>query len=179
MSGIKYAGCLGQRIYEGTICSQELRQWQMCFSGQQTNDVYVPSSIDQDEAESMASQLLTVLPLLSPTPECVDAIKPFMCLYLFGLCDAKNRLHQVSRAECVRLRDDVCAGPWKIVSDVQAGALPDCSTFEDQEIQCLGIKLCAIGSQLIEFTPYERFQMLIGRYLQMALMILHCRVHRP
>ena len=149
MSNAQYAGCLEQSIYTGTICTEELRKWQMCFSGQQTNDVYVPSSVDQDEAESMANQLLTVLPILSPRPECVADIKPFMCLRLFGSCDANNQPRQVSQAECERLRDDVCAEPWRRINSVQKGALPDCGTFEDQEIQCLGIH--AIGSWPIQF----------------------------
>ena len=91
----------------------------------------------------MANQLLTALdlPVLSASPECVTAIKPFMCLYLFGSCDTDNQLRQVSQSECMILRDDVCAVPWKTINAFQEGALPDCSTFGDQEIQCLGIQV--------------------------------------
>ena len=103
--------------------------------------MYVPSSVDQEGAESAANLLLGVLPLLSPSPECAAAIKPFMCLYLFGSCDADNQLRQVSRADCVRLRDDVCAGPWEKISVARQGALPDCNTFEDQDSQCLGMNI--------------------------------------
>ena len=134
-----YAGCFEKRIYTGTVCSEELQQWQMCFSSQQTNDVFVPSNIDQEGAEAMANQLLTGLQFFSASPECVTAIKPFMCLYLFGSCDANNQLRQVSQSECMRLRDDVCAEPWERINMFQEGALPDCSTFVDQEIECLGI----------------------------------------
>ena len=88
----------------------------------------------------MANLLVGGLPLLSPSPECAAAIKPFMCLYLFGSCDTDNQLRQVSRADCVSLRDDICAGPWERIS-MTRGVLPDCNTFEDPETQCL------LGSQ--------------------------------
>lgn len=136
-----YVGCLRQEVYQGTICSDELREWQLCFSGRQTDKVYVPSSVDQDRAESTANLLVRALPLLSPSPECAAAIKPFMCLYLFGSCDTDNQLRQVSRADCVSLRDDVCAGPWETISMTREGVLPNCNTFEDPETQCL------LGSQ--------------------------------
>ena len=144
-SYLQPAECLKQTIYQGTICIEELRRWQLCFSGQQRNDVFVSSSVDQDRAESLVGQLQAGLPLISPSPECLTAIKPFMCLYLFGSCDANNQLHKVSQTECVRLRDNICAGPWEIINRIQK--LPDCSTFEDQQTQCLGnIQLDTAGS---------------------------------
>ena len=100
--------------------------------------MYVPSGIDQSRAESMANLLVGALPLLSASPECTAAIKPFMCLYLFGSCDSDNQLRQVSQTDCVRLRDDVCVEPWKRINMVQEGALPDCRDFGDQDIQCSG-----------------------------------------
>lgn len=102
--------------------------------------MYVPSSIDQSRAEFLANLLVTALdlPRFSASPECTAAIKPFMCLYLFGSCDSDNQLRQVSQTDCVRLRDDVCAEPWKMISMVREGALPDCRDFGDQDIQCSG-----------------------------------------
>ena len=101
--------------------------------------MYVPSGIDQNRAESMANLLVGSLSLLSASPECATAIKPFMCLYLFGSCDSDNQLRQVSQANCVRLRDDVCAGPWETISMVREGVLPDCRNFREQDVQCSGI----------------------------------------
>ena len=75
-----------------------------------------------------------------------------MCLYLFGSCDANNQLHQVSQVDCVRLRDDVCAGPWEAISKARGGALPDCSAFEDQKIQCLGKQLSVMSLAHSQFS---------------------------
>ena len=125
--------------YEGQVCSDELTNWQKCFTGPQANDVQVPSDIDQMEAESLANTLLGRLPILGPSPECVAAIRPFTCLYLFGLCDTNNQLHQVSQRDCVRLRDELCPDQWATaVLFLGEEALPNCDTLVDQETQCLG-----------------------------------------
>ena len=130
----------------------------------------------------MASLLVGALPLLLPSPECTAAIEPFMCLYLFGSCDANNQLHQVSQAECVRLRDDVCAGPWETISKAREGALPDCSTFGNQEFQCLGIQLSVMSLAHSQFSFQKVIHLLqiqMGRYLQIALKTSHLHpVHR-
>ena len=132
--------CSEPTNYEGTLCSEELRQWQQCFSGVQTTDVLIPSNVDQQKAEDSASLLLSGIQFLSPSQECVAAIKPFMCLYLFGSCDYQNQLRQVSRSDCVELRDELCPDQWKAAIMLRGeGALPDCSMFEDIESQCLGM----------------------------------------
>ena len=133
--------CSEQKIYEGNICSVDLEQWRACFSGLETNFVQVPSHVNQDKAENMARSLLAGLQILSPRgQECVTAIKPFICLYLFGLCDAHNHLHQVSQADCVRIRDELCMEQWKTATMILGeGVLPDCSAFENRETQCLGM----------------------------------------
>ena len=126
--------------YTGTICSDELLQQQSCFSGLETNEILISSDVNQDTAEVRAELLLAGLQHLSPSLECVTAIKPFICLYLFGLCDASNQLRQVSWADCERIRDELCVEQWKAATTfLEEGVLPDCSTFEDHDIQCTGI----------------------------------------
>ena len=124
--------------YIGTICFNELLQQQSCFSGLETNEILISSHVNQVKAEDKAKSLLVALPILSPSQECVTAIKPFMCLYLFGLCDANNQLRQVSQTDCVRIRDELCVEQWKAATMIPGVMLPDCSTFEDHDIQCTG-----------------------------------------
>ena len=70
------------------------------------------SNTNQEEAEATVRSLQLGLCLLSPSPECEAAIKPFLCLYQFGLCDSDNQPHRGTRASCERLRDDVV--PWLV-----------------------------------------------------------------
>ena len=121
----------------GEICSEELAQWQLCFLGpQNTSDIHLPGFSDQKEIEATARQLLSIFSLLDPSPECVAAFRPFLCLEQFGLCDMSNQLHHVTQAECVRLTTDVCRREFNIAANFME--LPSCDSFKDQEIQCLG-----------------------------------------
>ena len=139
MHAYMLAACAEPRLYEQTVCFEELREWQQCFSGSQANQIYLPSSVDQTEAEERASSLLLGLSFLSPSDECVAAIKPFMCLYLFGSCDVNNQPRTVSQADCVRLRDELCTEQWIRGNEILGeGTLPDCSTFGEYDTQCVG-----------------------------------------
>ncbi len=131
------SSCDQKMVYEGQVCLSELTQWQKCFSPL-SNAVYVPSNT---EAEATASFLLSNLPLLSPSPECEVAIRPFRCLDLFGSCDADNNLHGVTQASCVRLRDDVCAQEFILAEGIVGqGVLPDCDDLLQQEEECQGTR---------------------------------------
>ena len=128
-------------VYEGQVCLSELTRWQQCFSPQ-SDTVYLPSDINQQETEATANFLLLGLLMLSPSAECEAAIKPFMCLYLFGSCDSDNQPHQVTRADCERLRDDVCSEELVLAVDLLGeGVLPNCDDLQDlqQEEECQGI----------------------------------------
>ena len=61
-------------------------------------------------------------------------LRPFLCLYLFGSCDSNNQSHQVTQADCERLRDDVCAREWAQAEMILGrDALPQCGDFPSQE----------------------------------------------
>ena len=129
-------------IYEGQVCLGELTRWKECFSPQ-SDRVYLPSDVNQGEAEATANVLLLGLPLLSPSPECGAAIRPFLCLYLFGSCDSVSRqLHQVTQAYCERLRDDVCTQEFVEAEELLGqGVLPNCDDLLQQEEECQSIDL--------------------------------------
>jgi hypothetical protein len=78
--------------------------------------------------------------MLSPSQECEAAIKPFLCLYLFGSCDSHNQTHQVTQVDCERLRDDVCSQELLLAVDLLGqGVLPNCDDLLQQEEECQGI----------------------------------------
>ena len=131
------SNCDQKIAYSKEICSSELQYWQQCFSQQANADIYIPSNIDPQQTEERAKSFFFGLPSLSPSPKCVDDLRPFLCLYLFGSCDSNNQSHQITQADCERLRDDVCAQEWaKAESFLGRGALPQCSDFPNQEELC-------------------------------------------
>ena len=134
------SSCDQMVIYEGQVCLSELTRWQQCFSSQ-SDAVYLPTNTNQEEAEATANLLLQGLPLLSPSPECEVAIRPFLCLYLFGSCDSDNQPHQVTQANCERLRDNVCAREFVLAERlVGQGVLPNCDDLLQQEEECQGTR---------------------------------------
>ena len=94
----------------------------------------VPLDTNLEEAEITATKLLQYLLLLSPSPECEAAIRPFLCLYMFGSCDSvNNQPHQVAQTDCVSVRDDACAHEWVLVERfLGQGILPECSKLPSQ-----------------------------------------------
>ena len=133
--------CDNWNNYTGEICFHELTRLQSCY-GSHSGMARVPLSTNQEEAEATAKRLLQGLPLLSPSPECEAAIRPFLCLYLFGSCDTDNQPHQATQADCERMRDDVCAQEWALAERLLGqGVLPDCSTLHNQEDECQGMKI--------------------------------------
>ena len=132
--------CEKWKNYTGDICFSELTELQSCYAAHKSMP-RVPHDTNQEEAEVAAKRLLQGLPLLFPSPECEAAIRPFLCLYLFGSCDSvSNQPHQITQKDCETVRDDVCAREWALGERyLGQGVLPDCSTLPSQENECQGI----------------------------------------
>ena len=61
------------------------------------------------------------------SPECEEAVLPFLCLYLFGLCDSNETLYQPSSVDCVTISTVVCAREWIAATNILGqDALPQC-----------------------------------------------------
>ena len=134
------SSCDQMTAYEGEVCLNELTQWQQCFSPQ-SDAIYIPSNINQEEAEATAQRFLLGLSLLSPSPECEAAIRPFLCLYLFGSCDSNNQTHQATKANCISLRDVVCAQEFAQAERIVGqDMLPNCDDLIQQEEECQGMR---------------------------------------
>ena len=128
--------------YSGEVCNGVLTSLQMCFSGETTPPaaLNIPGSlIDQQRGERDAMDLVNGLSILNPSPQCREAIMPFLCLFFFSLCDSSNHLHTILREDCLELRDDICAEEWSLaVGFLGAGVLPVCEELSDDADECIG-----------------------------------------
>ena len=125
--------CDDWKNYTDEVCLDELTKLQFCYASQINEPVRIPFHTNQGEAEATAQRLLLGLPLLSPSPECEAAIRPFLCLYLFGSCDSENQPHRVTQADCRRMRDDVCAREWALAETfLGQGVLPECGNLDSE-----------------------------------------------
>ena len=122
--------------YRGKTCKNVLQIQQACLTGRgDSQEVYIPQDINQEKMELQAHQLLTVgLSFLQTSAECEAAVQPFLCLYLFGLCDSgSGQVYQPSFTECVTLMTMTCAREWQVAINTQLGQtlLPSCESLPD------------------------------------------------
>lgn len=135
--------CAAPIEYMQTVCQEELKSFKTCLLEESDGESVHPLVITENKLES-AKTILSYVDgdssgLVSPV--CAAEVKPFLCLYLFGLCDAaKGVSYQPSASHCRNLRDNVCAKEWTIVSNLgqflpDIPSLPDCDTeFPDDSM---------------------------------------------
>ena len=88
--------CSSGVVYTQSACREDLLSLQGCLPDRLgSREVYI-STNDQEAVETQANNLLNNLDLLNPSPECWAAVQPFLCLYLFGLCDSCGAAYQPS-----------------------------------------------------------------------------------
>ena len=133
--------CLQAATYSGVVCRETFVSMQTCFSGDTSPPpaLNIPSLIDQEAGERDARNLVDGLFLLGPSPQCREAILPFLCLSTFMLCDSSNNLHTILRKNCLELRDNICAEEWsQAVAFLGRGVLPDCEQLPNDTDRCIG-----------------------------------------
>ncbi len=94
-------------------------------------------AVAMDDHLEEAELALSFVNLIDINPECAAEVKPFLCLYFFGLCDltAKNS-YQPSASQCRNLRDRVCKQEWTTALKFEL-ELPDCDTdFPAESVSC-------------------------------------------
>ena len=143
MTDISDDACTQVSEYSGEVCRDELTSLQICFSGV-TSPLNIPSSIDEQAGESEAVGLLNGFSFLNPSQECTEVIVPFLCLYIFNLCDSSNTLHTILRQDCLSIRDDICAKEYDLViTFLGDGVLPVCEDLPDITVECIASMLLA------------------------------------
>ena len=67
--------------------------------------------------------------MLTDSQECLQAAVPFLCHYLFPLCDnTTGELYLPTQEECLQIREQVCSREWSLAKVAGFGdQLPDCS----------------------------------------------------
>ena len=125
----------------GDVCKDALRSQQDCRPDSQgSSDIYIsPREDDQEDLEIQAELLLNGLssPLISASLECEEAVLPFLCLYLFSLCDSDGTLYQPSSMDCVTISTDVCEREWNVATMLLGqGRLPQCESLPMTSILC-------------------------------------------
>ena len=132
------SGCTNVVAYSGEICREVFSSLQTCFSGEMSTS-NIPFLVDQEAGERDTMNLVNGLSFLNPSPQCRDAIIPFLCLYIFTLCDSRNNLHTTSRDNCLELSDNICAEEWsQAVGFLGPGVLPLCEDLPDITNECIG-----------------------------------------
>ena len=125
--------CSSGVVYTQSACREDLLSLQGCLPDRLgSRDVYI-SATDQEAVEAQANNLLNNLDLLNPSPECRTAVQPFLCLYLFGLCDSRGAAYQPTFEECVLISTGVCATEWDTANSflrtLGLPSLPGCTSF--------------------------------------------------
>ena len=131
-------------MYNGSICREVLQTQQSCLTGRNdTDDVFIaadPAS-SQLAREGRATLFVGGLSRLSPSPECMRAVVPFLCLYIFPLCDNSNGLlYQPTSVQCREIIDGICANEFDTVQ-MRAGEsqLPQCQSLPETTLECDGM----------------------------------------
>ena len=111
-----------------SVCYPYLAQYKSsCIPSLMNKDgVYISSSVSLQQSESTASQLKTFQSFLSS--QCQAVALPFLCLYLFPLCDENQTTYLPSMAECISVSTDICKSEWMTAKTLVTN-LPVCSTL--------------------------------------------------
>ncbi len=96
--------------------------------------VYIPSG-QANQEDTAKNALAGVTGLLSPTPDCMDDLFPYLCLSLFGVCTASGEIVRPSSGQCERLRSDVCVTEWAR-AEAFVSSLPPEAAAQFSFLQC-------------------------------------------
>ena len=113
----------------GGVCQAELENYLLSMNYEVGDTPLV-----LNDGESVAVELVLALDnFLSPSPECREAVVPFLCLFLFGLCDTSGLSLQPTSAQCLD-RDRLCEEEWRLAAVLQD--LPDCESLPSEQVLC-------------------------------------------
>ena len=139
--------CAAPVSYAETVCQEELKSISSCLLSNGDSESVRPLIATDSNLEAARTILSYVNDDTSGivSPACAAEVKPFLCLYFFGLCDTTEGIsitYQPSASHCRDLRDSVCAKEWdtvttlsKILPDIPA--LPNCDVeFSDETVSC-------------------------------------------
>ena len=122
--------------YTGSICREVLQVQQSCLPDRNTTNtilIATDPTTRQLSKEEEAVKLIEAILSQSPTSKCVEELIPFLCFYIFPLCDSSGRLYQPSSVDCSAIvTNGTCANEIEIVTNLitedECQVLPEIST---------------------------------------------------
>ena len=113
----------------GSVCYPFLEQYKSCIPSLSSKDgVFISSTVSLIKSEATSNSAFQYQSLLSS--QCRDAALPFLCLYLFPLCDDNQTAYFPSSEQCTSISTDTCKAEWTNAKTLIAG-LPVCSVLPD------------------------------------------------
>lgn len=139
---------------KASLCYPFLTQYKTCIpSLTNKSGVYIASSVNLQQSESTATKIQIFEGLLSS--ECQKVALPFLCLYLFPLCDDKNTAYLPSMMECISISTGICNVEWNFAASYVN--LPDCSRLPNVSTACTGMLQCVCIFVIVHCIVYDRF----------------------
>ena len=132
-TGMRSMACAAPTTYRETVCQEELTSLKNCLVDDTDSSYPLVRVTDDNE---LAEEALSAVDQIA-TQACAAEVKPFLCLYFLGLCDAATELsYQPSASHCKNIRDNICMREWSLA--VAFGLdLPDCDVeFSDVSVPC-------------------------------------------
>ena len=130
-------------VYTGAVCREYLQAQQVCLTGVGDDYIFIPMREPQQELETQAMQFLADLQLLTPSENCSEAIVPFICFSIFGLCDSSTReLCLPSLNDCNVLMN-TCGPEFQrattLIANFSILQVPPCDSFPNSTLICAGM----------------------------------------
>ena len=98
-----------------------------------TSEIYVsPGDRTQEEIES----IVLIGKNLATSPECEEAVVPFLCQYFFSPCDSSGESYLPSSEECRVVSTEICPSEWQLASNLPSVSLPSCDTLPETSLSC-------------------------------------------
>ena len=144
-TGCQSMTCAAPVAYMESVCQEELKSIKDCLFSNGGGDSVHPLVATDSNLESARTILSYINDDSSGlvSPACAAEVKPFLCLYFFGLCDTTEGVsYQPSASHCRDLRDSVCASEWEAVTILgqfrpDIPTLPNCDLeFSDVTVLC-------------------------------------------
>ena len=153
--------------YRGGLCKEQLAASQICALGVE-RPIMINASGEKERLEKNFIIFLLVLGKLDDDfsiklsmyfseqvvrPACKDAAVPFMCQYVFPLCDSTTgQLYLPTQQEFLQISQQVCSIEWKLATSYLGNNLPDDEKLPLQGGSGDGMEHCILQS--IHYVAY-------------------------
>ena len=98
-------------------------------------NVTVNTMVNSIVTENQLTNLLTTLEGFSElqlvSDECLTAVKPFLCQYIYPPCDGNGSTKFITQEQCINVRDKMCKAEWRLAMTTKfRSLLPVCEEID-------------------------------------------------